>query len=109
MGFKDIIIREFQSSAVLDTKEKYTSYFKGVVKFYGLKSPQIKSIFQEVWKDIAKLDTEDKVDLAFELIGSEYQESKSFGILILEKEFKKLDAKFLNRLEGIIEQNVYDW
>ncbi len=109
MDYKKNIINEFYSNAITETKEKYTRYFKGVVKFYGLKIPQIKSIFKKQRKEISKLDLEEKINLAFSFLESEYQESKSFGILILEKEFKNLDKNFLNKLKKIIEKNVYDW
>ena len=72
--FEKIIKNKFLEKASMETKKQYSKYFKNVVKFYGLKSPIIKSIFKKQWEEIKKLDIENKINLSFKLLESKYQD-----------------------------------
>lgn len=100
---------ELKKNASLENKKKYEWYFKHVIQFYGLKSPEIQKIFREFWKEISPLSLEKQIELAFSLFSSEFAEDKQFAILILQKQAKKLPISIITDLEPLIDKYVYDW
>ncbi|MBI5415051.1 DNA alkylation repair protein [Candidatus Peregrinibacteria bacterium] len=107
--FLSQIQKEFSRNASLEKKKNYEKYFKGVIKFYGLRNPEVKEIFQKFWGEIKNLSIHEQKNLTFELISSEYAEEKQFAILILNKIANKIDTNVIHELAKIIDHHVYDW
>jgi 3-methyladenine DNA glycosylase AlkD len=100
---------QFKKVASLENKSNFERYFKGVVKFYGLKSLQVKQILKIIWPEIKKLTIEQRIELVFDLFQSKYFEDKSCAIQVLNKSLKQLSLSTISDLEKIIDQYVYDW
>ncbi len=85
-------------------------YFKGVLKFHGIKVPQLKQIFSDIYKQhIAPKDISQQIDLAYQLIESNYGEEKKFGVMLLRKNLKHLTAEHITQIGIVIENHVNDW
>jgi len=85
-------------------------YFKGVLKFHGIKAPELKQIFSDLYKKhIAREDVSYQIKLAYKLIESKYGEEKKFGVLLLRKNLKHLNAEHISEIADVIENHVYDW
>ena len=104
------IRRKLLKFARAETKRNYEKYFKGVLTFHGLRSPQVQAIFRKLWPDLKELQPEERKTLAFQLIASSFAEEKQFGILILHNTVKEFAAEqFIHELAELIDQHVYDW
>lgn len=108
-NIKSKIHQEISKIAKKENKQNYERYFKNVIKFYGLKTPDLKEIFKKIWPDIKKYDLNNQISLAFELFQSDYSEDKSLAIKILDKNSKYLPLTIISDLERIIDKHVYDW
>jgi 3-methyladenine DNA glycosylase AlkD len=85
-------------------------YFKGIVKFHGIKTPELKQIFSDIYKQyIAQKDIPQQINLAYNLISLDYGEEKKFGVMLLKKNLKHLNAQHISEISGVIENNVNDW
>ena len=49
------IISILKKHASKEKKLQSERYFKNVVKFYGLRNPEVQSLFRSLWKDISQL------------------------------------------------------
>jgi len=88
-----------------------TRYFKNndKLKFYGIKAGPLKKLFTEHYKEnLSELELSTKVDLASNLISSEYSEQKIFGIQILSKNVRNFNSDNMETF-GKLFDNVYDW
>ncbi len=85
-------------------------YFKGVLSFHGIKTPELKQIFSNIYKQyIAQEDISHQIKLAYKLIESKYGEEKKFGVLLLQKNLKHLNAQHISEIADVIENHVNDW
>lgn len=85
-------------------------YFKGVLKFHGIKMPELKQIFSDIYKQyISQEDISQQIKLAYKLIESNYGEEKKFGVMLLQKNLKYLNAQHISEIADVIENHVYDW
>jgi len=92
------------------TAKAQEKYFKNVINFHGLKSPQLKEIFKEYYKNtLSELETNEKIKIAYALFDTKYGEEKQIGILTLNKVVKSLNGKHLKDFENIFDKHVYDW
>jgi hypothetical protein len=86
------------------------SYFKGVINFHGLKSPELKETFKELYNEHFKtLSNKEQIKLGFQVLENDYSEEKQIGIYILNKNIKHFESEDFNLLEPTIEKYVYDW
>lgn len=93
-----------------EKKVQFEKYFKNVLTFYGIPSPKLKEIFKSFYnKDIKSLEIDDKIKLAKKLMSSKYAEEKYFAIMLLNKNIKLLKEDFINEIEYLIKNYVYDW
>jgi len=84
-------------------------YFKQVLKFRGVKTPQLDKIFKEYTDKIKELDVEDAIELATNFLSSKYGEDKQIGVNILKSRLKSLEKSHLKHFEKIFDTHVYDW
>lgn len=85
-------------------------YFKNVVEFYGIKSPQLNSLFKKLWKEeISKLKSKEQIELGIELMSSKYFEEKYLSILVLNKNVKQLSKEHITTFEETVDKHIYDW
>ncbi len=104
------IRQELLKSAQAGIKKSYEKYFKGVLTFHGLRSPQVQFVFKKLWPNVKQLPPEERKNLAFDLIATKFAEEKQFGILILNKTWKELPAeKLIHELAELIDRHTYDW
>jgi len=93
-----------------DKKVQFEKYFKNVLTFYGIPSPELKEIFKKIYNEnIKSLEIDDKTELAKKLMSSKYAEEKYFAIMILNKNIKLLKENFIDEIEYLIKNYVYDW
>jgi 3-methyladenine DNA glycosylase AlkD len=120
MSNKQLLLRQIQQALVKhgDTKvaKQQSQYFKQVVKHYGLKAKTLSDdVFKPIYdSSIKPLKLNEQIDLACDLLSSEYLEEKSIAISILNKNVKlivksKEEEKVIQQLASQIDQNVYDW
>lgn len=113
-----------------------TKYFKGVVKFYGVRSPDVRKVVATFKPEILALKSLDvSFDIAEELMASEYQEDKvrvaqrrrtnffaeicdqrcsgsgqTAAVDVLYFNLKQLNSNHMPRIEKFFDRNlVYDW
>ena len=97
------------SKGTSDNKIQSERYFKNVIKCHGVKAPEIRIIFGEMWNKIGKWDEIQIRQLALELLRSPISEEKYMSILFLNRISKKVSVDFIHELESIIPNHVYDW
>jgi len=102
------IRKELKSKANKKQKQGAEKYFKGVITFYGLKSPQVQEMAKKFYKQ-NKLTIEETLKLAKELFESKYFEEKQFAIILLELNNKKLEKQHLQFFKKIFEEDVNNW
>ncbi|MDD2716900.1 MAG: DNA alkylation repair protein [Candidatus Wallbacteria bacterium] len=106
----DEITALLKSQADPKVAANYEQYFKKVIRFHGLKTPEIRNLFSEYYsKSIKTMPFDEQIELAYRLFESKYAEEKSFGIGILKKNLKKLDHSHIKDFEPIIDKHIYDW
>lgn len=101
--------QEFEKQASLENKKQSEAYFKGVISFYGLKGPQLKDIWKIWWPEVKQEASDLQIELAFELMQSDFAEDKNMATLILNKNHKNLAVEKMRDLEQMIDREVYDW
>ncbi len=90
------------------TAYSYNKYFKNVIQFYGIKTPKLKQILNELYKEIKKLSFDEQLQLSQELIKSKYSEEKSIALGILAKNIKNLDETHLPIIKELFDY-VNNW
>jgi 3-methyladenine DNA glycosylase AlkD len=103
------IRQELSKLASPENKKNYERYFKGVLKFIGLKGPQTKEVFKRLWPCIKQMSLEQQINLGIQLIKSKFSEEKSFGIRLLGKNAKLLEPSILSTIYDLFDTHVYDW
>jgi 3-methyladenine DNA glycosylase AlkD len=103
------IRKELQKKARKKTKQGAEKYFKGVIPFYGLKSPQIEKITKKFYKQNKQLKINETLKLAKELLESTYFEEKHTAIILLNLNKDKLVKENLPFLKKVFEENVNNW
>lgn len=98
---KTTIISAISAQANKTIASAQEKYFREVVRFRGLKAPTMDKIYKELMQreELKKLKREEHIELAFDLLTSEYFEDKRFGtfnpILIIFTNY------FVKYIEGI--------
>ena len=103
------IQRKLKKMGDAKTKLELQRYFRGVVDFHGIKTPELNAAYRELTQKIEKLATSDRFDLAKCLLCSSYSEEKGVAVRILHSMRKELDAEFLIQFESEFRAHVYDW
>lgn len=124
-----ILKNDLNQSSSEETKEWFENYLKGVIKYRGVKTPEVTKIVSRWAKEhkILDLDYLEQLDLATALIHSEYAEDKFSGTIFIQKFIlapllkgskkdnknkKALEASFLlEYFDTVIYQKgaFYDW
>jgi 3-methyladenine DNA glycosylase AlkD len=78
---------DLNQSSSAETKEWFENYLKGVIKYRGVKTPEVTKIVSKWAKEhkILDLDFLEQLDLATALIHSEYAEDKFSGTIFIQK------------------------
>lgn len=108
MNYISQIRKELKSKASKKQKEGAEKYFKGVIPFYGLSSPQVQIIAKTFFKQ-NKLTMEETLKLAKHLFESKYFEEKYYAIILLESNKNRLEKKHLPFFKKVFEENVNNW
>ncbi|MBU0758679.1 MAG: DNA alkylation repair protein [Nanoarchaeota archaeon] len=107
---KSFIQSELKKSGTQQNKEQYEKYFRHVIKFYGIKSPEFKELFKKLYPElIAPLEINEQIHFAYSMFDSEYMEDRSIGINILVKNLQHLNKKHIKDFEQIIDNHIYEW
>ena len=82
-----ILKNELNQSSSAETKEWFENYLKGVIKYRGVKTPEVTKIVSKWAKEhkTSDLDFLEQLDLATALIHSEYAEDKFSGTIFIQK------------------------
>jgi len=92
------------------TAKMAEKYFKNVIKCYGIMTPELKNIFNSIYKsDLENLSLEDKFDVAKTLLSSTFAEEKRIAIMLLRKDVKLLKRSHLPLFAQWIDAYIYDW
>lgn len=110
LGSLEITIRK-NLKIIADEKTRALSerYFRGVIPFYGIRTPQLDSFYKELAPRILELSAIERLSLAKTLLRSEIYEEKSVAIRILHSYRKELDSDFLVQFEPEFRAHVFDW
>jgi 3-methyladenine DNA glycosylase AlkD len=108
-SFQSAVRKALTAQADPLVKENYQRYFKNAVTLIGVRSPEIKIVFREVFPLLAQCTPEQCVEQAFLLLGSEYLEEKQIGVSVLSRIEKKLTEQFVRRVEPVFDRSVTDW
>jgi len=84
-------------------------YFKNVISFRGLKSPQVEKIFKEHKDEVVDLEVKEALQLATDFLQSKYGEEKQMGIHVLKTKLPSLKKSHFKHFEKIFDEHVYDW
>jgi 3-methyladenine DNA glycosylase AlkD len=109
MNYIPQIRKELKSKANKKLKQGAEKYFKGVIPFYGLKSPQVQEITKKFYKKHKDMTLEETLKLAKELFRSKYFEEKQVAIILLEQNKNKLEKQHLPFFKKIFEENINNW
>ncbi|NBO38584.1 DNA alkylation repair protein [bacterium] len=93
----------------LKNKAALQRYFRGVVEFHGIKTPDLNSAYKELTQQIEKLTTPERIELARCLLSSSFAEEKGVAVRILHSLRKELSVEFLIQFETEFRTHVYDW
>jgi 3-methyladenine DNA glycosylase AlkD len=90
-------------------KANYEWYFKGAVRFLGLKTPGIREVAREVEPLLEGRPISALVDESFRLLRSPWAEEKHVAIALLGRNVQRLPARFLRDFEPVFDRSVHDW
>ncbi len=105
---------KLQSAATLETKIWFENYLKGVISYYGVKTPQVKSIVH-VWRkenELMHRTLEEQLTLCKKLISLKYAEEKFAATLYIQQHLvKKIDLSLLldTSEEFYSKEYFWDW
>jgi len=92
----------FQQSRNSLQAKSMSAYMKDQFIFYGVKSPERKSIVSVYWRDF-KEPPQDELKQVFEILwDDDHRESQYFSMDIMQKIQKKMDPSWLPLLESFI-------
>jgi 3-methyladenine DNA glycosylase AlkD len=100
---------ELVKQANPETKIGAEKYFRGVITFHGIKTPNLNAIYKKVSPEIKELELSSALSLSQCLLASPIAEEKGLAILILKSRHKELGLSFLDSFEPILCDHVYDW
>lgn len=102
---KDIVFRineELEYYSDSDNRTYMQAYMKDKFLFWGVKSPERKLIFQDIWRVVKQLSIEETMGLVSDLWAQPEREAQYIAMDILHKIYKKLDVHHLGLIEGLI-------
>ena len=108
-AFGRTVRRRLEAQARPDVRRNYEWYFKGAVRFLGLKTPAIRRVAREVEPLLRDRPAATIVNECFRLLHSPYAEEKYIAISVLGRHVRRLPATFLADLEPVVDSCVHDW
>jgi 3-methyladenine DNA glycosylase AlkD len=87
----------------------YTRYFKHVVHFIGVRTPEFRRIAREEMSRLTSAPIEEVISDAFALLSSRGMEERQIGVLVLQKYVLQLPDDIVKRLAPIVDTHVGDW
>lgn len=97
------------AAAQADVREGHEAYFKGVVRFHGVRAPEVRALVRELWPDVASRGDAAVTSEAFALLEAPFFEEKQFGVALLGRQARRLPASFLHVLAPVFDRAVHDW
>ena len=97
---------KLQAIASEQNKKAMEKYMRNIQEYRGVKAPEVKNIYREVWAELKKSEDICPKEVAHELIRSKYGEDKNCGLLIFESVKKKVVLDDINRLVPLFEDGT---
>lgn len=91
------------------TKKSFQRFFKGEVKYYGVKTGIVGKIANKHWKEIRKLDKKGIFDLFEELYQSDYTEEAFVVSFLAPKLGDALEPTDIKIFKRCIEKYINNW
>lgn len=91
------------------TRVSAEAYFKGAIRFIGVKRPGVTAVERSVRPAFAALTPSQRKHAALALLRSPFMEERQIGIDVLAKEIKKLPDSILDDVEALFDTVVSDW
>lgn len=101
--------RALEAIADPDVKAGAERYFRGAVPFHGVKAPQVRAVFRDVFAEFVDTPVEGLIADAFALLRRPFQEEKQLAVHLLERVRRRWPPDLLDRLEPVFEAGVHDW
>ena len=108
-AFRRRVRAELKALAKPDVREGQERYFKGVVRFHGVKLPLVRPVARACWVDLAPRGDHLVLAEALDLLEQPLFEEKHVGVSLLARLARRLPASFLRRLEPVFDRAVCDW
>lgn len=108
-SFAITIRRELKKLSDQKVKTDAERYFKSVIIFHGIKTPELNSFYRTLLPEIHSEKFNDMLELARILLQSKYAEEKGIAIRILQTLRQGLGFEFLESFEPDFQKHVYDW
>lgn len=90
-------------------KASAEAYFKGVVPFLGVKLPRVDTFFKELRPELDALPAPDRLALATALLDEDVFELRQLGVLVLNREVRRLPPGWLPALEPVLLRRATNW
>ena len=109
-----LLQEELKKKANIQTKEWFENYLKGAISYYGVKTPEAKSIVA-IWSknnQVSNLSISKQFNLCKKLMKLEHAEEKFAAIIYIQQYLiKNVETEeLLNLAEWFFEQNCFfDW
>ncbi len=84
-------------------------YFKNLIDFRGIATPQLKIIFRNFRTHVKSLNLIDTIFVARELVSHNFFEDKILAHTVVASKIKELDGNFLRDWEAYFIQHVNNW
>lgn len=92
-----------------DVREGHEAYFKGAVRFHGVRAPEVRALARRLWPGIASRGDAAVTSEAFALLEAPYFEEKQIGVALLGRLARRLPARLLDTLAPVFDRAVHDW
>ena len=100
---------DLQANIDLQTQKSFQRFFKGEVKYYGVKVPTVGKIAKKYWKQVQALDKQAIFNLCEELLKSDYTEEAFVVSFWLPNYIDNLLPSDLATFKGWIERYINNW
>lgn len=101
-AFLKVAIERLSEAGHPETGQQQADYMRNLFPFYGVKSPQQKVIFNDLFKAFGKFSGVELIAFTRLCFEEDYRELHYLGVTMVEKQIKKQAADFIDFLEEMI-------
>jgi 3-methyladenine DNA glycosylase AlkD len=109
MDWTEYFQTELQKVATPAQKASAEAYFKGAVPFIGATGPKVDAVFKAAIPPLKLCSEAERFTAGKALLGEEYFELRNLGIMVLNRDVKKLPQNWFESLEPVVEQRCTNW